>query len=46
MTFRLPKKHDFDRIRFTIWSIFEILLMVLAMIAVIVVAWKHLPWAR
>jgi hypothetical protein len=29
-----------------IWSFFEILLMVLAMIAVIVVAWKHIPWAH
>ena len=46
MTIRLPTKHDFDRIRFMIWSVFEILLMVLAMIAVIVVAWKHIPWAR
>ena len=40
MNMRLPNKAAFDRIRFTIWSLFEILLMVLAMAAVIAVAWK------
>lgn len=42
MSFRFPKKEEFDRIRFTISSIFEIVLMVLAMIAVIGVAWNHI----
>ena len=42
MNMRLPTKTDFDRVRFTIWSVFEILLMVLAMVAVIAVAWKHI----
>jgi hypothetical protein len=39
---RFPTKHEFDRIRFTLWNVFEILLMLLAMIAVIAVAWKHI----
>ena len=43
MNLRLPTRGEFDRIRFTIWSLFEILLMVLAMFAVIAVAWKHIP---
>jgi hypothetical protein len=42
MNLRLPTKTHFDKIRFTIWSVFEILLMVLAMVAVIAVAWKHI----
>jgi len=42
MNFRFPTKNEFDKIRFTIWSVFEILLMVLAMVAVIAAAWKHL----
>jgi hypothetical protein len=42
MSFRLPTRNEFDKIRFTIWSVFEILLMVLAMVAVIAVAWKHI----
>lgn len=43
MSLRIPTKTDFDRIRFVIRSVFEILLMVLAIIAVIVGAWKHIP---
>jgi hypothetical protein len=42
MSFRFPTKSEFDSIKFTIWSVFEILLMVLAMAAVIVVALKHI----
>jgi hypothetical protein len=42
MNIHLPTKTDFERIRFTIWSVFEILLMVLAMVAVIAVACKHI----
>lgn len=38
MSLRFPTKHDFERIRFTIWSVFEIVLMVLAMVAVLAVA--------
>jgi hypothetical protein len=41
MSFRFPTKSEFDKIRFTIWSVFEILL-ILAMVAVIAAAWKHL----
>jgi hypothetical protein len=36
MSIRFPTKDDFDKLRFAIWSIFEILLMVLAMAAVVV----------
>jgi len=39
---RLPTKHQFDTIRLALWNIFEILLMLLAMGAVIAVAWKHI----
>ena len=42
MSLRLPTKSEFDKIKFTIWSIFEILLMVLAMAAVIRIALKHI----
>jgi hypothetical protein len=42
MSFRLPTKNEFDKIKFAIWSVFEILLMLLAMVAVIAVAWKHI----
>jgi hypothetical protein len=43
MSLRLPSKAHFEKVRFTIWSVFEILLMVLAMAAVISVALKHIP---
>jgi hypothetical protein len=42
MSSRFPTKSDFDKIRFTIWSVFEILLMVSAMVAVVAVALKHI----
>jgi hypothetical protein len=42
MSFRLPTKSEFDKVRYTIWSVFEIVLMVLAMVAVVGVAWKHM----
>jgi len=42
MSFRFSTKNEFDKIRFTIWSVFEILLMVLAMVAVIAAAWRHI----
>ncbi len=42
MDFRFPTKHEFEKIRLTIWSVFEIMLMVLAMVAVIAVALKHI----
>ena len=38
----VPSKHDFDRVRFALWNIFEILLMLLAMIAVVMTAWRHI----
>jgi hypothetical protein len=42
MTLRFPTKNEFDRIRFMIRSVFEIVLMVLTMVAVITVALKHI----
>ena len=33
----------FGRLRVVLWGIFEILLLILAMIAVVTVAWKHIP---
>ena len=43
---RLPTKEEFDAVRFTLWNVFEILLMVLAMIAVAAVSFKHIPWPK
>lgn len=43
MEFRLPKKEEFDAIRFTLWNVFEIVLMLIAMIAVVIIALKHMP---
>lgn len=43
MEFRLPSKELFDAIRFTIWNVFEIVLMLIAMAAVIVFSLKHIP---
>jgi hypothetical protein len=43
MEFRLPSKEQFDAIRFTIWNVFEIVLMLIAMAAVIVFSLKHIP---
>jgi hypothetical protein len=42
MRFRLPTKKEFDKIRFAISSVFEIVIMVLAMVAVIAIGWKHI----
>lgn len=39
----LPSKKQFDAIRFTIWNVFEIVLMLIAMVAVIVFSLKHIP---
>ena len=43
MEFRLPTKEEFDAIRFTLWNVFEIVLMLIAMIAVVIIALKHIP---
>lgn len=43
MRIRLPTKENFDAIRFAIWNVFEIVLMLIAMIAVIVYSLKHIP---
>ena len=43
MHFRLPTKEEFDAIRFAIWNIFEIILMLIAMAGVIVFSLKHVP---
>jgi hypothetical protein len=39
----LPSKEQFDAIRFTIWNVFEIVLMLIAMVAVIIFSLKHIP---
>jgi hypothetical protein len=41
--FRLPSKEQFEAIRITIWNVFEIVLMLIAMAAVIIIALKHIP---
>ena len=43
MNFRLPSKEEFDEIRFTIWNVFEIVLMLIAMAGVIVFSLQHIP---
>jgi hypothetical protein len=43
MPLRLPTKGKFDAIRFAIWNVFEIVLMLIAMVAVIVYSLKHIP---
>jgi len=40
---RLPNKEEFDAIRFTIWNVFEIVLMLIAMAGVIVFSLQHIP---
>jgi competence protein ComGC len=40
---RLPTKEEFDALRFALWNIFEIVLMLIAMASVIVLALKHIP---
>jgi hypothetical protein len=39
---RVPNRRDFDQIRFAVWNVFEIVLMILAMIAVIMTALRHI----
>lgn len=45
--FALPPKNRiedyFGRLRALLWGVFEVLLLVLAMVAVIVFAWRHVP---
>ncbi|MGD0778769.1 MAG: hypothetical protein ABSC05_38820 [Candidatus Solibacter sp.] len=43
MRFRLPTKEEFDAVRFAIWNIFEIVLMLIAMAGVIVYSLRHIP---
>jgi hypothetical protein len=43
MHFRLPTKEEFDALRFAIWNVFEIVLMLIAMVGVIVYSLKHIP---
>lgn len=43
---RLPTQEEFDAIRFVVWNIFEILLMVLAMIAVVGISFRHIRGPR
>lgn len=46
MHFRLPTKEEFDAIRFTIWNVFEIVLMLIAMAGVIVFSLQHIPRSK
>ena len=39
----MPTKEEFDAVRFALWNVFEILLMILAMVAVVIVAIRHIP---
>jgi hypothetical protein len=39
----LPTNGEFDAVRCALWNVFEILLMVLAMTAVVMVAFRHIP---
>ena len=45
--FVLPSKNRiedyFGRLRALLWGVFEVLLLVLAMAAVVVFAWTHIP---
>lgn len=43
MEFRLPSKEQFGAIRFTIWNVLEIVLMLIAMVAVVIFSLKHIP---
>jgi hypothetical protein len=43
MRFRLPTKEEFDAVRFAIWNVFEIVLMLIAMAGVIVYSFRHIP---
>ncbi|MGJ5814536.1 hypothetical protein [Paludibaculum fermentans] len=40
---RLPAKEEFDAIRFVVWSVFEIVLMLIAMASVLVYSFDHIP---
>lgn len=43
MHFRLPTKDEFDALRFVIWNVFEVVLMLIAMGSVIVYSLRHIP---
>jgi hypothetical protein len=43
MSSRLPTKDEFDAVRFAIWNIFEIVLMLIAMAGVVVYSLRHIP---
>jgi hypothetical protein len=46
MSFALPSKNRiedfFSRLRALLWGIYEVLLLILAMIGVAILAWSHL----
>ena len=46
MPITLPTKDDFEAVRFALWNIFEIALMIIAMAGVIVFSLKHIPTKR
>lgn len=39
----LPTKEQFDAVRFAIWNIFEIVVMVIAMAGVVLYSLRHIP---
>ncbi|SPF55064.1 hypothetical protein SBA4_6880005 [Candidatus Sulfopaludibacter sp. SbA4] len=47
MFFTLPSKYEIDdffgRLRALLWGAFEVLLLILAMVAVALFAWSHIP---
>jgi hypothetical protein len=40
---RLPTKEEFDAVRFALWNVFEIVLMVIAMCSIVLLSLKHIP---
>lgn len=43
MHMHMPTTEEFDALRLFIWSIFEIVLMLIAMVAVVALSLKHIP---
>ena len=39
---RLPTEEEFEAIRVTIWNVFEIILMLIAMASIVAISLKHL----
>lgn len=43
MQMHMPTKEEFDALRLLLWNIFEIVLMLIAMVAVVALSLKHIP---